>query len=825
MIERTRPWMVQTWDELWESVFGPGITRSWMVWSDGHCPSCGVSVPMYHWKIDPFGDPWKLRCPHCRELFPKNDFEAFYRSGIDSSGFFRPERADRSLLISLDPEYPGRDGFGVDDGEGYVEGKDRWRFIGAYLVYGQWKQRILAGIDALSAAWLVSGEIEYALRAALMLDRVADIYPDFDFADQGLVYEERPRAGYVSNWHDSCRETRMLVEAYDRVYASLTDETLISYLCERAMRHGLSNPKNSAALIRANIENRILHDTLSHREKIYSNFPHEEQTCLTIEMVLKWPRDRKRLLGMLDTILTEATAVDGVTGEKGLMGYATIGPRALVVILGQFERVEPGLLGEILQRHPRIRDHYRFHIDTWCLYGFYPQEGDGGGFNQDRVEYFEMLFDKAGVLEPGVNPGPWSLLGTLFLATGDPAFAQVLYRGNGRTTEGLPHDLFAEDPKAFQLMIGEAVKTHGDLPPVTSVNKPEWHLAILRSGQGDQARALWIDYDTGGRHCHADTMNIGLFACGLDLLPDFGYPPVQYGGWFSDRAEWYKSSTAHNTVVVDGRNSIEGAGRVGFWMNRDAVQALRVSAPEAIGGGRFERTLALIDAGSDHAYVLDVFRVTGGSDHSYLLHSFAGELRSEGLLTDPVPEYGHGALMRNFRGDASPTPGWRVEWQLDGDLAGLGGEENVFLRFHGLTSAAAVHLAESWVSGGFGEINREYWIPQLLVRRQGESSLESTFIGVLEPHRGAPFIRQIRRIPVLGAIDPGERGAGDVALEVELHDGRTDLVVSCDLVAGPRDIRIPEWGLRLNGDFCWMRRGQGGEVLDLQVSGGRAVID
>ena len=77
-----------------------------------------------------------------------------------------------------------------------------------------------------------------------------------------------------------------------------------------------------------------------------------------------------------------------------------------------------------------------------------------------------------------------------------------------------------------------------------SVNKTEWGLAILRSGEGADARALWVDYDSGERHGHADGMTIGLFAKGLDLLPDFGYPPVQYGGWTAPRSMWYMQTAA-----------------------------------------------------------------------------------------------------------------------------------------------------------------------------------------------------------------------------------------------------------------------------------------
>ena len=113
-------------DELWELMFANGIKRSWMVWSNGHCPACQKPVPMYEWMPDALERPWKMQCPQCRELFPKNDFGQFYRSGLDEQAVFEPARADRSLLFNAehpDPADPLHR-FGVDDGEGYVEGRN-----------------------------------------------------------------------------------------------------------------------------------------------------------------------------------------------------------------------------------------------------------------------------------------------------------------------------------------------------------------------------------------------------------------------------------------------------------------------------------------------------------------------------------------------------------------------------------------------------------------------------------------------------------------------------------------------------------------------------
>src|SRR5215203_273712 len=173
VVAACQPWLELSDEALWELMFGPTISRSWMVWSDGHCPSCKKSVEMYRWKMDAWKHPWKVRCPNCEELFPKNDFHAFYKSGLDEHGVFNPQKADRSLLFNAehnDPNDPLHR-FGVDDGEGYLEGDKRWRFIGAYLIYGQFHQRVQAGIKKLSAAFVLTGDKRYAHKAAVLLDR------------------------------------------------------------------------------------------------------------------------------------------------------------------------------------------------------------------------------------------------------------------------------------------------------------------------------------------------------------------------------------------------------------------------------------------------------------------------------------------------------------------------------------------------------------------------------------------------------------------------------------------------------------------------------
>ena len=298
--------------------------------------------------------------------------------------------ADRSLLFNVEHPHPTDPlrGFGVDDGEGYVEGEKRWRFIGADLIYGQWKQAIVSGIRQLAAAYLVTGEPAYAHKAGVLLDRVADLYPTFDFGQEGVMYEGPPSAGYVSTWHDACAEVHELAVAYDMVFAAIArDESLTAFLSAKAARHKLANRKSSFTEIQQNIEERILRDTIANRRKIESNYPTTDITIATILTVLGWPGNRNEVTEILDQIIEQATAVDGLSGEKGIAGYTAIAPRTIAELLGRYSRMDPSFLAAMLQRHPQLHAMYRFHIDTWCLGSYYPNTGDTGAFAQQCASY------------------------------------------------------------------------------------------------------------------------------------------------------------------------------------------------------------------------------------------------------------------------------------------------------------------------------------------------------------------------------------------------------------------------------------------------------
>ena len=86
----------------------PRIPRSAYV-HETECPNCGLAMRkfgLYSWIIDP-AKPFKLTCPNCKSVYPSNDYQAFFDSGLK----------DRSLLTGDHPDdgwgwesptYPGR---------------------------------------------------------------------------------------------------------------------------------------------------------------------------------------------------------------------------------------------------------------------------------------------------------------------------------------------------------------------------------------------------------------------------------------------------------------------------------------------------------------------------------------------------------------------------------------------------------------------------------------------------------------------------------------------------------------------------------------------
>ncbi len=115
-------------------------------------------------------------------------------------------------------------------------------------------------------------------------------------------------------------------------------------------------------------------------------------------------------------------------------------------------------------------------------------------------------------------------------------------------------------------------------------------------------------------------------------------------------------------------------------------------------------------------------------------------------------------------------------------------------------------------------------------RRSDKAPLGSNFIAVIEPYENESNIRQIRRLPLQGPEGLNWPDA-HVAVEVQLVDGRKDLIIAAD-VENPMSLR-PSWqeaaiivqkdtGIRFKGELCWVRWGADGRIDRIVVCRGQS---
>jgi hypothetical protein len=274
----------------------------------------------------------------------------------------------------------------------------------------------------------------------------------------------------------------------------------------------------------------------------------------------------------------------------------------------------------------------------------------------------------------------------------------------------------------------------------------------------------------------------------LDLLPEFGYPAVQFGDWHTPQALWHKKTAAHNTVVVDGQDQFGGPAECTLWSAGGPLQAIRASSSAQIKGKAYERTVVMVETGPADFYVADVFRVAGGKEHAKHTHTAFAAAALFGVRGAPVASpYDSGTLMRAFQLDRSPAPVWGVDWKIEDRNGYLKPGREIHLRYTDLTRDAEALTAESWTVESMTS-TIEHWIPTVISRRRAEEGeLSTTFVGVLEPYEGQPRIQS--------AMRQDREGDAEVRLEIRMADGRNDRISS-----GPEGLR-------------WERRDAGGRVV------------
>jgi hypothetical protein len=359
-------------------------------------------------------------------------------------------------------------------------------------------------------------------------------------------------------------------------------------------------------------------------------------------------------------------------------------------------------------------------------------------------------------------------------------------------------------------------------------------IAILRSGRGDQKRALWMMYGRARSHTQDDLLDVGLHGFQGILLSHMGYPR----NW----GYWEHSWTSHNvarqipfaTMTAQAQLHAE-AGPVRVFEARAQAMVDRVAQGQGyeLPPDQWQRRLvALVDVAPDRFYCLDFYRISGGQEHWWCFHCQEGDFTTQGItlvkqkgtLAGPdVPcgdpkwlkehgcsegTYGWSGPMFPFahldnvhRG--KPTGPWSADWKLKtGD--GL----------HVRLTVPNADGCEVNVCDGRSPAGGPYEMKWIMLHHQAPAPAKTQVFSLIEPHLGTPAIRQARPLELSGADEQGFAARG---CEVQLADATDTVLVSAD----PTVSRTAEGEIRFAGRFGFYREKQGRPVAISLVGGTR----
>ncbi len=273
------------------------------------------------------------------------------------------------------------------------------------------------------------------------------------------------------------------------------------------------------------------------------------------------------------------------------------------------------------------------------------------------------------------------------------------------------------------LLWGAEQLSSGTAAPLGSELMEADGVAILRVKGSDHTVAVKFG-PHGGGHGHYDKLTFISYANGARQAADPG--TQAYGA--KTHATWDKTTIAHNTISVDGKQQAESTGKLLEWNPGPAVTQIRLSAGPVYPGVEIERTLI-----HTAEYTLDIADARSVDEAAHL---FDWTYHNFGSLTTLLPlkpyigmpqsnGYGHLTAARA----ASIDDEWMVTFgQMKGNL-----------RVRMLSAPGTIVVTGK----GLGPDLRVE-APFVMARRTGTVV---RFVAVYEPYRDAPVVRSVVESP------------------------------------------------------------------------------
>ncbi|MEA4832234.1 MAG: heparinase II/III family protein [Oscillospiraceae bacterium] len=308
--------------------------------------------------------------------------------------------------------------------------------------------------------------------------------------------------------------------------------------------------------------------------------------------------------------------------------------------------------------------------------------------------------------------------------------------------------------------------------------------------------ASYMYYGRNTGHGHADTLNIGLYAYGIDLMPDLGYPEFCDGT--PHQVYWVENTVSHNTVLVnDRRGTMQIVAQPYSFDSNDFVDLISVGAPRVYPvTSEYKRTTALIRYDDDISYLVDFFKVTGGTKQTYSFHpAQSSAVVTSGVelvpQTDEKGEYigtlagrdvkwgsgnsesGYQYLDKVRRDDSPDEKKVEFDWSII-DTRNYSMLKNIHLKLTSFGDFSSVILANG--TPPRNKSGNPSGLDYVLLNREKDDGLDTMFTSIIQPYRNSAYIvsSSLCEIRLFGKIVTGE----DIkAIKLTFKNGRTDYIV------------------------------------------------
>ncbi len=475
------------------------------------------------------------------------------------------------------------------------------------VVYSWMHSDLAAFARDLGLAWRLTGNPLYAAGAADILRAYAVRYAGYDLHN----VDGNPTGSAARVLAQTLDEAGWLIPiawAYDLV----ADSPALDDTARTAIEHDLL--RAAVATIRRNPSGMSNWQSWHNAAIAAAGFALDDPTLVAV--ALRDPANG------FEYQLSESVSADGFWYE-GSWGYHFYALDALVYTAELARRAGYDAYGD-----PALRGMLEAPVRFAMPDGSLPAFNDSGTSNvRSQRRHYEVAWNRYG----------------------DPLFAAPL-SGASRGRDALLWGA-ATLPETEDLAFG-------------SLLFPDAGYAVLRTGAGDDANYLALDYGPhGGWHGHYDKLGFVLYARGIQLAIDPG--TQSYAAPTHDT--WDKVTVAHNTVVVDETTQAEATGTLHRFAALPELAAAAADAGEAYATASLERSLLLCPE-----YVIDRCRVAArdGASHDidWIVH-LVGEPTTE-LPLAPYAGFPSSAGYQHLTGERSAAAGaadWSVDFDANGD--------------------------------------------------------------------------------------------------------------------------------------------------------------